>query len=298
MILGLIFFVIAAANIFVSYYWKKVYFLYGAISAFFVSLYFFMRFENVNILIYPLFFLTFTLLIYIFSFLPATTKKVSHTLVNAAYILFPNIIIFILLNSDSFDCYRTPCFLKSYTTILEALIPFIFFITAIIYGYGSKREDNFHLGYAASAFSLLGVLFLFKDINILQIQFYTITTGCYFLLLGYLTRKFHHYPALQQAFEYTGLATLLLVTTIESLLNIQNGVYYALILGIEGFGLILYGISLARKLFIYCGAAALFIAVFSQTYSFLFSIPQWAFVGIGGLIFIILAFSLLAKRKS
>ncbi len=88
---------------------------------------------------------------------------------------------------------------------------------------------------------------------------------------------------------------MLLLPTLYQAFLLQ-GMLYALLLGIYGVLVLFGGITLIYRNFIYVGAAAIFAALFSQTYVYVFSLPRWLMTATGGILFLALAIYLLLRR--
>ena len=138
------------------------------------------------------------------------------------------------------------------------------------------------------------MLWHYKFINFDELQIYSITTAVYLFIIGYTREKLGKKEE-RQAFDYAGLAVLLLPALAQALP--ESGFWYALLLGIEGLFLLMAGFSLNHKTFTYAGVAAVVVATLTRVYSYLASLGSWAIVGSLGLIFLAVAIFLLNKRK-
>ena len=99
----------------------------------------------------------------------------------------------------------------------------------------------------------------------------------------------------QDLLNYVGLFILLVPTFMQSFG--VDGAKYALLLGVEGIVIFSLGNSLAYRNYIYIGIGAIVIAVITQTYEFVFSLPWWVLTAIAGLLFLSTAIYLLLHRK-
>lgn len=75
------------------------------------------------------------------------------------------------------------------------------------------------------------------------------------------------------------------------------GYWYALLLGVHGVLLLCMGVSTRIKRYSYCGIAVIVIALLSQTYVYVFSLPRWLITAAGGIAFLVSALFLLITRK-
>ncbi|HSX58527.1 MAG TPA: hypothetical protein VLE47_04660 [Candidatus Saccharimonadales bacterium] len=156
------------------------------------------------------------------------------------------------------------------------------------------NKINF-FGYFASAVGMLTYLWQVNYLGIHETQSYTLPLGLYFMALAYLQKRASR-PAYKDILDYTGLAFLLLPTLWQSF-GAEHTALYALLLGVEGIILILVGISLTYKNYLYLGISALVLAIISQTYVAITSLPRWIVVGAVGLIFLAAAIYLLIRRQ-
>ncbi len=148
--------------------------------------------------------------------------------------------------------------------------------------------------YIASGFVMLGYLFHIHYLNITEVQIYTFPLAIYFFVLAYLRRRAKD-EIRYIIFESLALLVLLLPTLFQAWDT--DGARFALLLGIEGTILILWGNARLYRTYLYIGTAAIVLSVLSQTYNYLLNLPRWAITGIGGILFLSLALYLLWYRK-
>lgn len=168
------------------------------------------------------------------------------------------------------------------------------YLTTVLFGFEASRNRNEQFRYFSSAVAIITILWQIKFLQFTELQLYAIPLGIYFLLLGY-SRKLKDDKSGEELLNVIGIATLLLTSIAQSFG--ENSAPYALVLGIEGILFLLLGISTNNKLFRYAGIAGVVLAVLSQTYSYLFSLPRWLITGLAGIIFLAVAVFLLIKRK-
>lgn len=167
------------------------------------------------------------------------------------------------------------------------------YLTSGLYAYhGYLYRKGF--GYFASAVGMITYFWQMNYLGYTEMQVYTLPFGVYLLVLGYfqkLANKFEN----QQVLEYFGLAVLLLPLLGQSFGT--SGTNYALIMAAEGLILFLIGNSFGYKRYMYGGITAIVLAVISQTYEFVFSLPRWIFTAVAGIIFLSVAIYLSLHRK-
>lgn len=149
-------------------------------------------------------------------------------------------------------------------------------------------------GYFASAVGLITILWQYKYLNITEVQIYSGTIGLYFLGLAY-TKHLQNKKEDQQLFDAIGLGSLLIPLSLQAFP--MDGYWYALALGLEGVILLLAGLGLNYKTYTYAGAAAIALATLTRIYSYVASLPSWAVIGLGGLLFLSVAIYLLQRRS-
>lgn len=151
-----------------------------------------------------------------------------------------------------------------------------------------------YFGYFASGIGMGTYFWQVRFLGYSEYQVYLLPLGLYFLILSFLARneKNKDVPA---GLEYGGLFILLVPLLFQCFG--KNGMYYSLLLALEGAGLLVPGVTLQKKSYRYAGVAAIMSAVFSQTYSYVFGLPRWVITAVGGLTFIVVAIFLLLRRK-
>lgn len=155
-----------------------------------------------------------------------------------------------------------------------------------------SKESKFK--YLASAAGIITYLWQMKFLGVTESQIYFIPLGVYFICLGY-ARKLVKDIEGSNLLDIVGLITLFGSALLSAFAS--DGAKYALLLGIEGLGFILVGISVDSKNYRYAGVLAIALAIFSQTYNYIFSLPRWLITGVAGLVFLTVAIYLLLKRK-
>ncbi len=233
----------------------------------------------------PIAFTTLSYVFYSISFLfDANEQKVANIYKNSVYIaliLTPLIFGFTSRLSYSSKFYEIYALLSGYGSLA-------------LFAFESYYHNNEKLRYFTSAIAMYMYEWQIFYWKFSEQQFYSLPLALYLLVLAFLryrkgdesTRKLLDlaatlcliFPTLGQAWEV-------------------NGAIYALILGAEGAVLVLLGNSLAYKVYTFAGTAAIILAVVSQTYNYILSLPRWIITGIGGLAFLILAVYLLVYRK-
>ncbi len=168
------------------------------------------------------------------------------------------------------------------------------YLASGIAAFDAFRSKESLSAYFASAVAMTTILWQIKYLNFSDAQFYAIPLGIYFFGLAY-SRKIKDDQANRQLLDIVGLVIWLLPTLVQAF--DLSGAKYGLILGFEGVILLLAGITMQYRLYMYGGIIAIVLAVFSQTYNYLFSLPRWLITGLAGLIFLVVATTLLLKRK-
>ncbi len=169
------------------------------------------------------------------------------------------------------------------------------YIATLLYGFESTRTKDESFRYFSSALAIMTVLWQIKFLEFNNLQMYAIPLGIYFLLLA-ITRKIKDDKNGEDILNATGIAILILSSMSQAFGG--NGSVYALLLGVEGVLFLILGISTNNKLFRISGILAIVLAVISQTYSYLFSLPRWLITGLAGLVFLAVAVFLLLRRGS
>ncbi|MBI2327582.1 hypothetical protein HYU92_04665 [Candidatus Curtissbacteria bacterium] len=175
---------------------------------------------------------------------------------------------------------------------LNALITSYF--TGLLFALEASRSRRFDIGIVASVIFLGTLLWNFKYIELENVQFYSLPLAIYLFGLGFLAR--------QKEKDYSDIVDLaagaiLILPTFVQAAGETNGYWYALLLGAEGVLILVLAISWNKVIYKYLGIAALVLAVISQTYEYLTSLPRWVIIGGVGLVFLAAAIYLLASRK-
>lgn len=170
----------------------------------------------------------------------------------------------------------------------------ISYISLMIFGWETAKSKSWDIGYFTSALGIVTILWQFKVLELDNIQYYSLPLAIYFMALAY-TRKIKSDPEKQNVLDFTAMVILILPTMVQAFSS--GGAKYALLLGLEGITLLTLGISWQYKLYRFASILAIVLAVLSQSYEYVFALPRWIITGIAGLIFLIVAITLLLKRK-
>ena len=168
------------------------------------------------------------------------------------------------------------------------------YAATFLYAFDAALIKRAAFGYFASAVGMFTYLWQMKFLGVSETQAYTLPLGLYFMALAYLQRISGKF-ANRDILDYVGLFFLLFPTLIQSFGD--DGAKYALLIGLEGVVVLAFGISLSYRTYIYAGVGAIVVAIFSQTYEFLFSLDRWIITGVAGLAFLFTAIYLLLRRK-
>lgn len=167
------------------------------------------------------------------------------------------------------------------------------YLALALYGIDAYSRNDSKMGYFASGVGLFVYLWQARFLGFSETQIFTLPTGVYFMTLAYLQRLNENHER-RQVLDFIGLGFLLVPTFYQSLGN--SGWMYALALGAEGLVIFIIGNSLKYKTYIYAGIASFILAIFSQSYEYLFSLPRYLITAIGGLVFIAVAIFLMIQR--
>ena len=148
--------------------------------------------------------------------------------------------------------------------------------------------------YLASFIGLLTLLWHIHYLDITLLQAYTAPVGLYLLAIGYIRNRIQKKTD-ESAFTLGGTAFILLPSLVQSF-GADNE-RYSLLLGCEGTIFIILGITINEKYYKACGVAALFLAIVSQTYQYVFALPRWLLVGIIGIVFLTVAIYLMQNKQ-
>lgn len=167
------------------------------------------------------------------------------------------------------------------------------YFISVLLAFEAYRTKNLDAGIWASAVFMLGALWHLHYFHPDNIQFYSLPLALYLFGLGALLRRKDIKEA--DLIDIAASGTLVLPTFIQALG--EKGHIYALLLGMEGLILAGTSISIRNATYRYIGVAAIVLAVVSQTYEYLTSLPRWLITGFAGLLLLGIAIYLLASRK-
>ncbi len=168
------------------------------------------------------------------------------------------------------------------------------YAATFLYSIDATLVKKVSLGYFASAVGMFTYLWQIKFLGVTEIQAYTLPLGVYFMVLAYFQRISGNL-ANRDLLNYVGLGFLFVPTFFQSFSD--AGAKYALLMGVEGLIVFTLGTSLSYRTFIYTGIAAVVVAVISQTYEFVFSLPRWVITASAGMALLSTAVYLLLHRK-
>lgn len=268
-------------NIF--YLFGKNEILYLKNAAWFLVLWPFLKIVNAAEAVYPYYFIGVSIIIYLASFVVPTKQEISTSYRNSGLgFAFGYIVIFGFqsLMGDTGQLFQLNGILTGY------FVSALFMLDSL----RVKRHDVFAFGLGI----FLGVLLWnFSYLDLENTQFYTLPISIYLFGLGYWlsTKRIE----VSQIIEISAAGFLILPTFFQAL--DKNGFWYALLLGGEGVVLLLLGITFGKINYKYIGYSAIVLAVVSQTYEYLTSLPRWLITGVAGLAFLAVAIYLLASKK-
>ncbi len=156
------------------------------------------------------------------------------------------------------------------------------------------QRNSTLMKYVSSAVAMCTYLWQIKVLDVTETQMYTVPLGIYFMVLAYIQRLKNNTEK-WNLLNALGLF-LLIVPGIFQSFDIA-GAGYALLIGAIGIIILSLGLSLNYRLYIYVGIATLVLAVLSQTYEYLSSLPRWIITGAVGIGFLGTATYLLQHRK-
>jgi hypothetical protein len=168
------------------------------------------------------------------------------------------------------------------------------YAATFLYSIDAALVKKATLGYFASAVGMFTYLWQIKFLGVTETQVYTLPLGVYFMVLAYFQRISGNL-ANRDLLNYVGLGFLFVPTFFQSFSD--AGAQYALLMGVEGLIVFALGTSLSYRTFIFTGIAAVVVAVISQTYEFVFSLPRWMITATAGIILLSTAIYLLLHRK-
>ena len=256
-----------------------------------------LRAFDARIMYYPLFFVGFSYVFYIVSrSLPEDFKKFYRftALVGSGA---TTVVFGALSQTNSSGYYSTSQGRYIYDNVyadLERTALISSYAATFLYSIDATLVKKASLGYFASAVGMFTYLWQIKFLGITETQVYTLPLGVYFMVLAYFQRISGNL-ANRDLLNYVGLGFLFVPTFFQSFSD--AGAKYALLMGVEGLIIFGLGTSLSYRTYIYTGIAAVVVAVISQTYEFVFSLPRWAITATAGLILLSTAIYLLLHRK-
>lgn len=260
---------------------KKLVYLANIVCAF--AIYSALRWLEVDTAYYPLFFSIFSFILYgLGLFLPTGIALEFRNSGIAASIITPAF----------FGTYATGLTTESNMLQQNALISSYASTILIATDYILHKTPG--MGYLLGVLGMLTLLWQLHYLEIEEYLAYTLPLGAYFLGLGYVRGKKGKVDD-KMLLDIIGFAFLIAPTFMQSLSD--DGGTYSIILFITGVALIAIGISFSYRYYKQVGLGALVLAVLTQTYDYLFSLPRWVVVGIAGTIFITIAILILLRRK-
>jgi hypothetical protein len=268
----------------------------------FVALWSLLRFFGAKTEVYPLYFAGLSYLFYITSQMLPETLKNFYRLTSLVGI-GANTLAFGIAGqgsdigsyNQSYSNYSGSTASKSlYFEDMERNALLSSYASFFLYTLDAVNLRKASLGYFASAVGMLTYLWQMKYLGIDETQAYTLPLGVYFLVLAYL-QKLYGKVENRTILDYIGLFFLLVPTLLQSFGT--DGAKYALLLGAEGVIIFAIGISISYRTYIYAGIGTIVVAVLSQTYEFLFSLPRWLITAAAGIAFLGTAIYLLLHRK-
>lgn len=150
------------------------------------------------------------------------------------------------------------------------------------------------VGYLAIGVSLITYYWFIHNLGVRESQIYIIPTAFALFALGYFYRTKNEIQNMT-TIDVLGQFILFMPTFFQAMG--ADGAKYALLLGIEGVAAVAIGSMLQYRIFALGGAAAIFLAVMSQTYVYINSLPRWVVMLVVGIIFLAIATFLLQRRK-
>lgn len=265
-----------------SFNFDKADFVYGASILFYIALFNFLKYISIDWSYYPFCFIALAFVHYGASIISFDNKGVQERFKFSSFVGATISPVFFGLSSlGAHSLIERNSLITAYLTVGLLSIELL-------------RNNSSTLAYFTSAVGVITGLWQINYLGVSESQAYTIPLGIYFLILAY-TRKIRGDDQGRDTLDLAGVGVLIVSSLWQSFGG--DGAKYALLLGIEGVILIGAGISLNRKIYNYAGIFAITMAVLSQTYEYVFSLPRWLVTGIAGLIFLIVAIYLLTKRK-
>ena len=267
---------------------KKYEYIYFSNLFIFVGLWSVLRVFDMKLSYYPLFFAGLSYLFYIVSQVLPDSMRNFYRL-TALVGTGANTLLFGWIGQSSSIGSSRQTYME-----LERNALITSYASFFLYNFDASIIKKSSLGYFASAVGMLTYLWQMNYLGFSETQVYTLPLGVYFMTLAYLQRMKGSLSN-QDLLNYVGLLILLVPTFMQSFE--VDGAKYALLLGVEGIVIFSIGNSLAYRNYIYVGIGAIVIAVITQTYEFVFSLPWWVLTAIAGLLFLSTAIYLLLNRK-
>lgn len=264
-----------------AYRVKQKQLLYFSNAFFYLAVWAGLHYWNVQESWYVLVFTVFSLGIYMVSFIHKEVAYRNTGLLGVGI----STILFGILGNTSYGVSTTET--ERNGLISSYLSFFLFSFDSIV---GDKRERK----YFASAVGMFTYLWQMQFLGYTQWQVFAFPLGVYFIALAYV-QKIKKNIEQSKTLDSAGLFILFGSLFLQSFE--RNGFYYAIMLMGEGIAFFAAGNTLSYKLYTYAGIAAIVIAVISQSYEYLFSLPRWIITAVLGVVFLSVAIYLLLNRK-
>lgn len=289
--LVLVSFVVSSVLLTGAYFFENCSAIFGGNAFLAFTLLNLLRYFQIDISWYPVWFMGFTYCFYVLSYLvPKDWRDAYQTTGLVGGVGVPALFGFISINYGgwSYD------YAGSMQSMFEQHALLTGYAGVALTAFDSVRRNRSDEGYFASALGVVLYVWQMWYLGMTEWQIYSLPIGTYFLVIGYL-RKLAGDMENYETLSWVGIAFVLLPTILQSLGT--NGFAYSLVLALEGIILVGMGISLNYKQYTYAGIFAIVFAIISQTYSYIFALPRWVVVGVMGLAFIAVAMYLMTHRK-
>lgn len=263
-----------------SYLFSSSRLIYPTCIFMYISLYNTLQVLHINQSLYPLFFVGFSVALYVVGLSLGKSKEFR---VSALTVTFCILVFYALYSTFGY-----------YDRELEKYALLSSYITVILYGFDNAIYKTPNFGYVTSALGITTYIWQVYYLGSREALIYSLPLGVYFFILAY-TRRTRNDTYTMQILDLTALFITLVPPTLLSLGD--NGVKYSIILGILGVALLTAGISFSYRLYKYGGVFGIIFAIVPQTYSYILALPRWVIVGGAGIIFLSAAILLLLKRK-
>jgi hypothetical protein len=166
-------------------------------------------------------------------------------------------------------------------------------ITAtLILGIEAYQSKNRLLAYLASWYGIWFYKLALSYFKIYDNLINDLPIAGYFMVCAYLERKRNNIN--EKYLDILGFIMMFLAIFSRIPGNV-DGVWYALLLAAFGIGIAFIGVTSNTRRYKTIGTVYIVIAALSQTYN---HIPQWAVIGIAGLLILGLGVYLLSKKKN